>query len=310
MPRITNRRTFIRAAIGGAAGLSLYSDREFALAQTASARIATTRLSDNLFLLAGAGANVVAMTGASGVLMVDGGLAENASSLLAAVAALPGAGRVTTLFNTHWHPEHTGSNQTLGKAGATIVAHENTRLWMKTDIKRPWENRTFMPVPSEALPTKTFYTTGSTTVDNERVEYGYMLQAHTDGDIYVFFPKPNVLVAGGVVSAEGWPLIDWWTGGWIGGLVSGLDTLLKVTNAETRVVPANGPLLGRADLQAQLEMYRTISQRLQQLMRKGRSVSEALAAEPTKEFNGRMGNPETFVRRAFESCWGQLSPDA
>jgi glyoxylase-like metal-dependent hydrolase (beta-lactamase superfamily II) len=310
-----DRRTFIKAAIGGVAGTSLsqaFSARTFAQAGASriAATLSTEKLSDNLVLLTGAGANVVAMTGADGVVMVDGGLAEHAAALLAAVSGLSGGTRVHTLFNTHWHPEQTGSNQILGKAGATIIAHENTRLWLTTDITRPWEKRTFQPLPKEARPNKTFYSTGAITVGSERIEYGYLLQAHTDGDIYVFFPKSNVLIVGGVISGDGWPLIDWWTGGWIGGLVNGLETLLKVGNANTRVVSANGPVMTRADLQAQYEMYKTISTRLQAMIRKGRSPDEALAAEPTKEFNNKMGNPEMFVRLAFQSMWGQLSPDA
>jgi glyoxylase-like metal-dependent hydrolase (beta-lactamase superfamily II) len=297
-----NRRHFIRTALGGLAGIPL--------SQISSTGITTTSLSDNLFRLTGAGANVVARTGADGVVMVDGGLAEHAATLLRAVSGLPGGGRVHTLFNTCWFPEQTGSNQILGKAGATIIAHENTRLWLTTDITRPWEKRTFQPLAREARPNKTFYDKETITAGNERIEYGYMLQAHTDGDIYVFFPKSNVLAVGGVISGEGWPTIDWWTGGWIGGLVNGIETLLKVGNADTRIVPANGPVLTRADLQTQHDMYRTISTRLNTLIRKGYSPDEALAAEPTREFNDRMGNPEMFVRLAFQSLWGQLTPDA
>jgi hypothetical protein len=115
---------------------------------------------------------------------------------------------------------------------------------------------------------------------------------------------------GGLTSANAWPLIDWWTGGWIGGLPNGLEAAARIANSETKIVPANGPVMTLAELQEQTQMYRTISTRLQQLMRKGRSVDEALATEPAKEFTGKMGNPATFLRRAFESCWGQLSPDA
>jgi cyclase len=226
------------------------------------------------------------------------------------LSSLPGGGSVHTLFNTCWFPEQTGSNQILGKAGATIIAHANTRMWMTTDITRPWEKRTFLPVPKEARPNKTFYDKGSMTAGNERIEYGYLLQAHTDGDIYVYFSRSNVLVVGGVISGEGWPFIDWWTGGWVGGLANGLEKPLKVGNAETRIVPANGPVLTRADLQAQYEMYRTISTRLHALIRKGYSPDEAVAAQPTKEFDDKMGNPENFVRLAFQSLWGQLTPDA
>jgi len=299
-----DRRTFVKAAIGGAAlGRSGFG-------QTPAGKITSTRLGDNLFSFVGAGANVIAMTGADGVVMVDGGLAERSAELLAAVASLPGSGAVRTLFNTHWHAEQTGSNLTLGKAGATIIAHENTRLWLTTDITRPWEKKTFQPMAKEGLPNKTFYTTGSLNANGEKIEYGYLLQAHTDGDIYVFFPKSNVLAVGGIVSNGEWALVDWWTGGWIGGLVTGVETLLKMGDANTRIVPAIGPIMSRAELQAQHEMYRTVSTRLQQLIRKGKSPDEAIAAEPTKEFNDRMGNPEMFVRLAFQSLWGQMSPDA
>src|SRR5262249_27506026 len=156
MTPLPDRRTFVKATLGCLAGISTK-----AFGQITGSGIANTKLADNLFLLTGAGANVVAMTGAAGVVMVDGGLNEKSAALLAAVAGLPGGGRVRTLFNTHWHPEHTGSNAALGRDGATIIAHENTRLWMTTDITRPWENRTFPPFPKEGRPDKTFYTTGS-----------------------------------------------------------------------------------------------------------------------------------------------------
>ena len=272
--------------------------------------IGTTQLADNLFLLTGAGANVVARTGSDGVLLVDGGLAERASDLAQAVSALRGAKPVHTLFNTHWHPEQTGSNVALGRAGATIIAHENTRLWLTTDITRPWENRTFRPLPKEALPNKTFYDRDVLTVDGERVEYGYMLQAHTDGDIYVFFPKSNVLVIGDVISGNGWPFIDWWTGGWINGVVSGLETLLKVATDQTKVVAGQGPVLTKADLETQHKMFGNISQRLRTFMFGGKNVDDAIAAQPTKEYNDRMGDPKDFIRLAFQSMWGHFTPDA
>ncbi len=279
-------------------------------AQDPSAPIETTALAENLFLLTGARANVVARTGSDGVLLVDGGLAERSGDLAKAIAALPGGQPVRTLFNTHWHPEQTGSNLRLGRAGATIIAHENTRLWLTTDVTRPWEDRTFRPLPKEALPNKTFYDREALTMDGERVEYGYLLQAHTDGDIYVFFPKSNVLAIGDVISGKGWPFVDWWTGGWINGIVSGLDTLLKVANDHTKVVAGQGPVLTKADLEAQHAMFGNISQRLRASMFGGKNVEDVLAARPTKEYDERMGDPKDFLRLAFESMWGHFTPDA
>jgi glyoxylase-like metal-dependent hydrolase (beta-lactamase superfamily II) len=302
----------LKAAIGGAAGIVLGAPvRRLAAAsaQTAPLGAGTLRLSDDLFVVKIPGqANVVAQTGSSGVLLVDGGSAGAFDALMKAVSALPGAGSVHTIFNTHWHPEQTGSNEQLGRAGRAIIAHENTRLWLTTDVTWPWNGRRFTRVPRIAQPSKTFYTTGQL---DSGVRYGYIPDAaHTDGDLYVYFPAQNVLAVGDAVSGEGWPSVDYTTGGWIGGIVGALQRLQTLANPETRVVPARGPVLSLADLQAQSEMYGTIYDRLTQLLNRGRGPGEAVAAQPTKEFDAQMGNADEFVRRAFESLWGYLSPDA
>ena len=142
------RRTFLQAATVGIA------TARYTFAQ--SAPISNTPLAENLYLLTGAGANVVAYNGADGVVLVDGGLAQNAGALAQAVAALPGSGPVRTLFNTHWHPEQTGSNESLGAAGVTIIAQENTRLWLTQNITWPWNGQKFKKLPKAAQPNKTF----------------------------------------------------------------------------------------------------------------------------------------------------------
>lgn len=299
------------AALGGVAGAALSGAVPVRGLGQAGAGIETSRLGDNLVLVTGAGANVVAMTGSDGVVLVDGGTVERSADLLDVVANLPGGGPVTTLFNTHWHPEQTGSNLTLGRAGASIIAHENTRLWMTTDVTRPWENRTFLPPPEEARPNRTFYSTGELGVGSDRIEYGYMLQAHTDGDIYVFFPEQNVLVAGGVLSSRDWPLVDWWTGGWINGMADGVRLLLDMSDDETIVVPADGPVMTRADLEAQAAMYGGISGQLRAIMYSGRSPDDAVAERLTEQYEARLGgDADFFIRRSFESMWGHLTPDA
>ena len=307
------RRQLLKAAIGGAAGIVLGAPVQRltgAVAQTVSQGAGTTlRLGDDLFLLRIPGqANVVAEIGANGVVLVDGGSAEGAAAVMNAVSGLPGGGPVHTIFNTHWHPEQTGSNQQIGTAGKTIIAHENTRLWLTTDITWPWNGQRFKRLPKIAQPTKTFYTTGQL---DSGMRYGYIPDAaHTDGDLYVYFPQQNVLAVGDVVSGQGWPIVDYVTGGWIGGIVGGLQRVQSLANEQTRIVPARGPVLGLADIRAQYEMYGKIYDRLTQLLNKGRGPSEAVAAKPTQEFDAQMGNPDEFVRRAFESLWAYLSPDA
>ena len=301
---VPTRRTFLKSAV--ATGVAA----PFALAQApqAGGKITSAPLADNLFLLSGAGANVVVRTGPDGVVMVDGGLAQNASALAQAVAALPKSGPVKALFNTHWHPEQTGSNEMLGKAGVAIIAQENTRLWLQQNVTWPWNGQKFEKLPKVAQPNKTFYTTGQL---DSGIQYGYIPDAaHTDGDLYVYFPKQNVLAVGDVVSGQGWPVVDWQTGGWIGGIVGGLQRVQTLANDETRIVPGRGPVLRLADIKAQSAMYGTIYDRLAQMLNKGRGPTEAVAAQPTKEFDSQMGNGDEFVRRAFESLWAYLSPDA
>ena len=311
-PRGHTRRQLLKGAIGGAVGIVLGAPvRRLAAApaQAVSEGADILRLSDDLFLVRIPGeSNVVAQTSADGVLLVDGGSARASDALMKAISGLPGGGPVHTIFNTHWHPEQTGSNERLGQAGRTIVAHENTRLWLTTDVTWTWNGQRFKRLPKIAQPNKTFYTTG--TLDSG-VRYGYIPDAaHTDGDMYVYFPQQNVLAVGDAVSGQGWPVVDYVTGGWIGGIVGGLQRLQTLADGETRIVPGRGPVLGLKDLKAQFEMYSTIYDRLTQLLNKGRGPSEAVAAQPAREFEAQMGNPDEFVRRAFESLWAYVSPDA
>jgi len=296
--------------MAGAAGIAIgTSARPLFAQQPATSANSVERLADDLYVLRlPEQETVVAQTTREGVVLVDGGSASAADAMLKAVAALPGAGPVITLFNTHWHPEQTGLNEQVGKAGRSIIAHENTRLWLTTDVTWPWNGQTFKRLPKVAQPNKTFYTTGKL---DSGVQYGYVSDAaHTDGDLYVHFPQQNVLVVGGVVSGQGWPVVDYITGGWIGGLVGGLQRLQPLANEQTRIVPSRGPVLSLADLKTQTEMYGALYERLTQMLNKGRSPNEAVEAKPAKEFEARMGNSDEFVRRSFESLWAYLSPDA
>ncbi|HEY4365478.1 MAG TPA: MBL fold metallo-hydrolase [Bryobacteraceae bacterium] len=300
---VSTRRTFLTAAAAGLAA-------PFAFAQ--APHISSAPLGDNLFLLSGAGANVIVRTGgAEGIVMVDGGLAQNADALAKAVAGLPNSGPVKTLFNTHWHPEQTGSNEKLGTAGATIIAQENTRLWLQQNVTWPWNGRKFAKLAKVAQPNKTFYDKATLGSGASEIRYGYVSDAaHTDGDMYVYFPAQNVLAVGGVAYGQGWPEVDWWTGGWIGGIVGGLQRIQTVANKDTKIIPAVGPALTLADIAAQVDMYGTIYDRLNQMMNKGRGPSEGVEAKPAKEYEAKMGNPDEFIRRSFESLWAYLSPDA
>src|SRR5262249_47947525 len=152
------------------------------------------KLTDSLSLLTGVGTNVLALSTSDGMVLVDSGAPQYGAALMALTS------RVQTVLNTHFHLENTGSNETLGQAGAKILAHEHTREWMATPYWIPAEDRYRKTRPKAAHPTETFYTSGSLKAGSEQIDYGYLIEAHTSGDIYVFFRNSNVLAVGDVAS--------------------------------------------------------------------------------------------------------------
>jgi glyoxylase-like metal-dependent hydrolase (beta-lactamase superfamily II) len=141
---------------------------------------------------------------------------------------------------------------------------------------------------------------------NEQIQYGHMFQAHTDGDIYVFFPGPNILMAGDVLSVGRYPILDYSTHGWIGGMVNANRDLLQLVNEQTRIVPGTGPVQTRADLQAQFDMLSTVRTRLVAMMKQGFGASDMKAAKPTQEFDARWGDPTLFMSSVYPGLWGHV----
>ena len=288
-----DRRVFLTQVLpAAAAGLSLS-------ARAAATDLTVTPLTDRLSLVSGGGGNVVVFNTPEGVLLVDGGSPEQSANVLAKVRSLTGAAKVHTLFNTHWHWDQTGSNPALGASGTQIIAHENTRLWLSTDANVKWQKRVYPRLAPQARPGKTFYTTGSLDFGGERIDYGYLPQAHTDSDIYVYFRTANVMVAGDILSVGRYPVIDYSTGGWIGGLSEATRQLLQLGTEQTRYVPGNGPVLARADLQAERDMLVTVQQRLAKLLAQGMSVADMIAAAPLKDLEASWGDPSLFIANAW-----------
>ena len=151
-------------------------------------------------------ANVLLLATPAGGVLVDSGAPEQGAALAKLVAEQLAGAPLAAIFNTHWHLDHTGGNDVFGKTGTKIVAHENTRLWMSTEYYVDWQDTTYEPRSAEALPTDTFFASDpqprSIDLGGERIEYGHLREAHTDGDIYVLFRERNVLAAGGAVGGR------------------------------------------------------------------------------------------------------------
>lgn len=308
------RRRFLATAVRAAAASAVGGGWLRAAPAQSGAALQEVELRDNLSLVSGGGSNVVVLRTAGSAAVIDSGPAEHADELAKLVLGRLGLLSVELLFNTHWHPMHTGGNEALRSGETDIVAHELTKLWMSTEYYVDWEDKTYEPRMNAALPTKTFYATDPQPIvieiGDEEIEYGHLPEAHTDGDMYVRLRNRNVLVAGGVVTVGEYPVIDYSTGGWIGGLVDATKKLLAIADADTLIVPANGPAQPRAHLTAQLEMLTVVRERIENLMRKGRSIEEMLAAGVTNEFDAKWGaNRARFVANIYNGLWwaGRLS---
>ena len=295
----SNRREFIRALVGGAAGLTVNST-VFGQAGPAPTPITATKLTDRLVVLAGAGGNVALVVGADGLLMVDGGLANRATDLAKAIADIDGR-RVQVLFNTHYHFDHVGSNEFLGKNKVRIIAHENVRKRLGERIESTTFGRTLEPLGPAGQPTETFSSGGKLSFGQEALEYTHVPLSHTDGDAYVFFPGANVVHTGDLLFLERYPVVDFTVGGSLAGMAASLERVEQIGNAQTRVIPGHGPVATKTELRAAHDMWVTINQRLEAMAKQGRTIDEVLKAAPTKDFDPKIGarTAEGFLRQAY-----------
>ena len=218
------------------------------LAAAGAADITRAEIRDRVFVFEGAGSNVVALADGEDLLVIDGGLEENSDDLFTAIRDATGGTRIGVLINTHWHPEQVGLNGQAGADGATIIAHEQTATALRHPVTSPLFEGAFGPLATAAQPTETGRAGGSLRFAGHAVEYGYLPAAHTDGDLYVFFPDLDVLVAGGAVGSDSWPLIDYWNGAFIGGLVRAHERLAELVDDDTLVIPAQGPAITGAEV--------------------------------------------------------------
>ena len=292
-----DRRHVLIGLAGGVLGGLTVSRRAFAQAA------ATVRFNDRLSLLSSGGTNVLALSTADGLVVVDSGAAEFRDRLTASLRQLPGGQHVATLFNTHYHEQNTAANDALRQDGTAIVAHEKTRLWMATPVWLPAEDRYRQPRPLAARPTRTFYLEESLKAGTERIDYGYLIEAHTSGDIYVFFRDANVLAVGDIAAPVRDPEFDYLTGAWLGGRVDALTRLLKIVDDKTRIVPCFGPVLSRDELQAEHDMMKTIYDRAVDRVREGDSAADMLTGGLLNGLGRTFKDPGKFLYDVHKGLW-------
>ena len=302
-----SRRTFLRTLAAGSAVLS-FSYWDFATVfawppQQAPTPIQTSKLTNSLAMLSGDGGNVGVLLADDSVLMIDSGLAMRAADIVKVVGELSPR-KVAILFNTHFHFDHVGANEMLGKTGTKIMAHENVKRVLSSRFTDEAFGRTFDPLQREGIPVETYTTGGQLNFGKEKVVYKHVTEAHTDGDTYIFFSNANVLHTGDLFWNGLYPVIDYSAKGWIGGMVTAADEMYKVGDANTRIIPGHGPLGTKADLKAFRDMLAKVQERIEPMARQGKTIDDVLAAAPTKDLDDKWGGSrrtEGFLRQAYPS---------
>jgi cyclase len=267
-------------------------------AQMAAIPLQTLKLRDNLTLLYGPGGNMVALDGADGKILVDSSFVPVVPKIKEALDGMS-SNPLKLLINTHWHFDHTDGNALLHEAGATILAHENTRKRLSTPQDIAAFGMHFPASPEAAWPQQTFIEAFQLYFNNEELALSYIKPAHTDTDIFIRYEKGNVLHMGDIFFNGMYPFIDSSTGGSINGMIAGTESAFKLIDADTKIVPGHGPVGVKAALAKYRDMLVTVRDRVQAQKKAGKKVEEVVAAKPTADLDAAWGNgflkPEQFV---------------
>jgi len=271
-------------------------------AQMGATPIQAQPLAENLTLLSGPGGNVVVLNGPDGKIVVDTFLLPAWPKLKEALDGL-GNAPVKTVIDTHWHFDHTDNNANLHAAGATVLAHENTKTRMAEPHDNPLMGLHIPSSPADALPQQTFSAGQKLQANGEIVMLQYFPPAHTDTDIYIHFQKANVIHMGDTFFNGFYPVIDSSTGGKIAGMILAANKVLPLADNNTKIVPGHGPLGNKAGLTKYRDMLVVARDRVQKLKTDGKSADEIAASKPLADLDSVWGHgmlsSDLFVRMIY-----------
>jgi glyoxylase-like metal-dependent hydrolase (beta-lactamase superfamily II) len=277
------------------------------------ASVTTEQVKPGLYVLRSAGGtqvsgNVLALMGDKGSLVIDSGYSQFVPKYREAIAALHG-GAVTHVINTHWHDDHSEGNKLFGPDGALIVAHTNAREMLMRDNKINVV-RTILDQPAfppAALPVVTFDDRIELYFGNERLELVHASPAHTAGDVAVILRASNVVHTGDVFLPAAYPFADVDNGGDFDGVITFCRDILARIDRDTVIVPGHGATATYDELASYIEMLEDVRGRIIKLIDGGATLTQVVAAQPTKEYDAKYGNPTTyFLDRAYKSLGGKL----
>jgi glyoxylase-like metal-dependent hydrolase (beta-lactamase superfamily II) len=287
---------------GFAAVVALAASPALAQQDFSKVEVKAEKVAEGLYMLTGSGGNIGLSVGKSGTYVIDDQYAPLTEKILAAIRAIT-PDPVRFVVNTHWHGDHTGGNENMGKAGALLVAHENVRRRMS--VEQLGAVRKTPPSPEAALPVVTFTDAVTFHWNGDEIRVYHVPPAHTDGDSIIHFVKGDVVHMGDIFFNGGYPFIDTSSGGRVDGVIEAADRVLAGIGDGTRIIPGHGPLARKADLQAYRDVVKTLRDRIAKLKAEGKSRDEVIAAKPTADHDAKWGGGfmkgDAFTGLAYDS---------
>jgi glyoxylase-like metal-dependent hydrolase (beta-lactamase superfamily II) len=305
------RKIFMWLTAGVAAAL-LHSAAT-AQSPLANVDLTITHVAGNVYMIQrpGGGGNIGAQIGPDGVLLVDSLFDPMTDALLAAVREVTEED-IKYLINTHIHIDHVGGNENLAELGVLIFAHDNTRLrFLEEKSHFPRAGGSFAPQqPVAARPVITFNDTMSFHLNGEEVRAFLVPPAHTDGDVFVYFPESDVLHLGDVYRTTSYPIIDVYNGGTLRGTIAAMDIAIDIAGTDTKIIPGHGlEVVGRDELIEFRDMILDIQGQVLGMIRDGKKLHEVMAAKPTAAYDAEWTDdpgwgPEDFIPVVYYQLGG------
>jgi cyclase len=258
------------------------------------------QLTDTLYYLEGSGGNIGVSIGEDGVLIIDDQYADLSEKIVAAIAGLSNDS-IQYVLNTHYHGDHTGGNENMGKAGAVIVAHENVRSQLAAGFEQPLNADQII-----SLPVVTFSDSIDFHLNQDKIHVFHIGPAHTNGDSFVHFLNANIIHTGDTFRTTGFPVVDANTNGSFFGIVAAYELLLEISNEDTVFLPGHGVLSKQDEIRKQLDMFYTITERIQNGIDRGLSLEQIQNTQPTEEYDADWGGGRATGPGLTETVYTEL----